>query len=49
MSYLLNHTSVDELDSTIRCAIGNGRPFEILRLQESLDDDTWRRLMRGEA
>ena len=39
MSYLLNNTSAQDLDSTIRCAIGNGRPFEILRLQESLDDE----------
>ena len=39
MSYLLNHPSVDELDSSIRCAIGNGRPFEIERLQASLEDE----------
>lgn len=31
MSYLLNNTSAQDLDSTIRCAIGNNRPFEIER------------------
>jgi len=39
MSYLLNHTSVDELDSSIRCAISNGHPFEIDRLKASLDNE----------
>lgn len=39
MGYLLNNTSAQDLDSTIRCAIGNGRPFEIERLQASLDNE----------
>lgn len=39
MSYLLNNTSAQELDSTIRCAISNNRPFEIERLQASLDNE----------
>lgn len=39
MSYLLNNTSAQDLDSTIRCAIGNNRPFEIERLQASLDNE----------
>lgn len=39
MGYLLNKTSAQDLDSTIRCAIGNGRPFEIERLQSSLDNE----------
>ena len=39
MSYLLNHTSVDELNSSIRCAIDNGCPFEIERLKASADNE----------
>ena len=39
MSYLLNNTSAQDLDSTIRCAIFNERPFEIERLQASLDNE----------
>ena len=39
MSYLLNNTSAQDLDSTIRCAISNNRPFDIERLQASLEDE----------
>ena len=39
MSYLLNNTSAQDLDVTIRCANSNGRPFEIERLQASLDNE----------
>ena len=39
MSYLLNHTSVDELASSIRCSIDNGHPFEVERLKSSLDNE----------
>lgn len=39
MSYLLNNTSAQDLDSTIRCAISNSRPFDIERLQASLDNE----------
>lgn len=39
MSYLLNNTSAQDLYSTIRCAISNGRPFEIERLQASLENE----------
>ena len=39
MSSLLNNTSAQDLDSTIRCAISNSRPFEIERLQASLDNE----------
>ena len=39
MSYLLNNTSAQDLDVKIRCANLNGRPFEIKRLQASLEDE----------
>jgi hypothetical protein len=39
VSHLLNHTSADELASSIRCAIDNGHPFEIERLKASLDNE----------
>ena len=39
MASLLNHTSADDLKSTLRCARSNGRPFAIERLQASLDDE----------
>lgn len=39
MGYLLNNTSAQDLDSTIRCANSNSRPFEIERLQSSLDNE----------
>lgn len=39
MNYLLNNTSAQDLDVTIRCANSNGRPFEIERLQASLDNE----------
>lgn len=37
MGYLLNNTSAQDLDVTIRCAISNDRPFEVDRLKASLD------------
>lgn len=39
MDSLLNHTSAQDLDSTIRCAISNGRPFAIDILRASLDNE----------
>ena len=39
MGYLLNNTSAQDLDSTIRCANVNGRAFELDRLQASLCDE----------
>ena len=39
MNYLLNNTSAQDLDVTIRCAHSNGRPCEIERLQASLDNE----------
>lgn len=39
MGYMLNNTSAQDLDSTIRCANSNSRPFEIERLQASLDNE----------
>lgn len=39
MSYLLNNTSAQDLDSTIRCANTNGRPLDLERLEASLCDE----------
>ncbi|MBK5915120.1 hypothetical protein [Rhodocyclus purpureus] len=39
MAYLLNNTSAQDLASTIRCAIDNGRPFAIDRLQASVEEE----------
>lgn len=36
---LLNHTSAQELDASIRCTIANGHPFPLDRLQASLANE----------
>lgn len=39
MNHLLNNTSAQDLDVTIRCANINHRPFDIERLKASLDNE----------
>lgn len=39
MNYMLNNTSAQDLDVTIRCANSNKHPFEIERLRASLENE----------
>jgi len=39
MNYLLNNTSAQDLDVTIRCANSNGHDFDLERLKATLADE----------